>query len=159
MVRSASRLVLAGVLVFSGASAATAQSHSDQQAAVQTIAAVGQHVWTDLARVDNAGQTLYIAGWGFECSSGSQGAVSVVLDGIELATPFVVRIERWDVRLWAITNNVCDFAHTPAYSGINVFIDARSLAPGLHTATLKISNDAGVSTVSPKSMAFVMPSK
>jgi hypothetical protein len=159
MVRSASQLVLASVLLFSGASAATAQTHSDQQAAVETIAAVGQHVWADLARLDNAGRTLYIAGWGFECSSGSPGTVSVVLDGIELATPFVFRTERWDVRLWAITNKVCDFAHTPAYSGINVFIDAPSLAPGLHTVTLKIGNDAGVSTVSPKSIAFVMPSK
>lgn len=159
MVRSAHRLVLAFVFVLSGASAAAAQSAFDQVAALKTLSSVGQHVWTDRVMLSTAPgvQSLLISGWGFECSTGDANKVAVVIDGIESVPEVVMRAERDDVWQWAFGNGVCDAAHIPYYSGINVFLTANTLTPGLHTAALKIYNAQGVSLLSPKAMAFVVP--
>jgi hypothetical protein len=128
-------------------SVASAQSPQDQQHAVAVVAAVGQHASTDTARIDG-GTLLYVGGWAFECSSGTQAITDLLIDGNVAAGVTLYSAAREDVRVWATTYGVCDFAHTPYYSGLNAWVDLASLhlAPGAHAAQIRIRNVNGVAT-------------
>jgi hypothetical protein len=117
--------------------------------ALATIAAVGQHVWLDVARQDPG--ILTFGGWAFECSSGTQAITELVIDGTVATNVVLFPAAREDVKLWAMTYSVCDFAHTPYYSGVNAWLSVADahLAVGPHAAQLRIRNTAGVMTLSP----------
>jgi hypothetical protein len=149
---------LLGVVVGSLASAIPVTAQDSQQEAVRVIESVGQHAWTDVARVD-AGTWLYVAGWAFECSSGSQGEVAIFIDGQPAGHSSPWRDARGDVRAWAMYFKVCDFAHTPYYSGVSALflLSDLKLAPGWHTASIQIRNAAGVAMLSPNAKPFLVP--
>jgi hypothetical protein len=160
MTRTFRTFAFAFVTLLFGAVSAQAQTFptAEQQAlAVQTINAVGQHVWTDYAKIDGPSggqQVLIVSGWLFDCSTGTQGTPSIVIDGIDVPTPIYFRAERGDVWGFFSASGLCPGTRVPWYSGVNLFYDPSNLTPGTHTVSLKITNAAGVSTLSPKAISI-----
>lgn len=137
-----------------------APSPDEQRAAVATIAAVRQFVFTDFALYNTITPTLKalnVGGWGFECSSGSRGYIEVVIDGIVDSDALVWRWERADVWKWAVKSGACSMAATPYVSGAYAVSDVSKLTPGMHTVFLRIRNQNGVVTPSTRPVPFYIP--
>ena len=158
------RCVLSVILLLSAAPlGAQKPNDNQQQAAVATIAAVGQHVATDGAWY-NAGSVI-VGGWAFECAN-TDVTIEVVLDGAVLDLPPMafMRVAREDVWLWAYNGGVCanPLTDVPYYSGVNAMFDASALASGPHTVQFRLRNANGVMTEasagqSVKSATFIKP--
>ncbi len=156
------RLSLAVLFTLCLAAPARAQeppTEAQQAEAVATLAAVGQHAYTDYAMV-YAG-SLIVGGWAFECSSGSQGDIDLLIDGMPYQpTPgSFFRGPREDVWMQMVNTGVCDGPHMPYFSGYDflVPISALALAPGPHSVTLRIKNANGVMTTAARSQSFIVP--
>lgn len=118
-------------------------SSTSQQAAVQTIAQVGQFVWADFA--SPGGDAVFVVGWDFENCSIEGVITQVEIDGVQVPSA-IERIARVDVESWALSNGICPLTSSLTFSGVRSLVSTAAYAPGPHAAQLVIRNINGVVT-------------